>query len=111
MIRHSVMFKVKPGMDREQILSIMNSIPLNVDKIRYWQVRYNNEDHGEGGDYWDMQLVADFETWDDLHAYEADAYHKRMVDLLIPMFSHRAICDFAFDESNVGGKFGALKYG
>lgn len=111
MIRHSVMFKVAPNKSYEEIVSIFNTIPMNVEGIIYWQLRLNDKDKGSGADHWDIQLIADFKSWEDLYRYENHQYHKKMVDLLMPMLSSRAICDFEFDDTSVGGKFGVMRMG
>ncbi len=96
MIRHSVMFKVAPGVDIKKMLEYFAAIEANVDRIKYWQVKLNDHTRGTGSDFWDLQLIADFSNWDDFEYYSNDANHKRMVELLMPMLSHRAMCDYEF---------------
>lgn len=108
MIRHSVMFKVAEGVDIKHMLELFAAIQLNVDKIKYWQVRVNDHSRGSGGDFWDVQLIADFATWTDFEHYSNDPFHLKMVSQLMPMLTHRAMCDYEFEDYNGVGSYGPV---
>lgn len=97
MIRHAVMFRMASGTEFDDAKGILDELPGKVPQIRGWHVSKNEgrPDDGVGAsDFWDILLVADFESWEDLAAYEGHPFHLDVVARLTPMFTARAITDF-----------------
>ncbi len=77
MISHLVLFKFKPGVDREdvRVLAVvqdMDGLPLAIPAIRGWEHGFNITDDGGA---WDYGLRALFDSEADLHAYFEHSAH------------------------------------
>jgi hypothetical protein len=97
MIRHVVMFRKAAAAQFSEIERILLTLPPAIPTIRHFQVgRTTIAKAHRNGDHWDVVLIADFDTWDALFAYEAHPYHLDVVAKLTPMFTARAITDFTF---------------
>ena len=101
MIRHVFMWKVAPSADPAEVIRILNELPARIPHIRTWAVGKHQGAPGASGDLWDYALVCDFDSMEGLQAYSDDPFHMQVVDLLLPMFSARAVCDFEFQSDNV----------
>ena len=71
MIAHLVMFKFKPGIERDdsrvtEVVSGMNELPARVPLIRGWEHGFNLTPDAQA---WDYGLRALFDNERDLHRY------------------------------------------
>jgi hypothetical protein len=97
MVRHVFLWKVRPGASAEEIFKILNTLPDRVPDIRNWTLGSHRGAPGSSGDLWEHGLVCDFDSFEALKAYSEHPYHVEVVEKLTPMFSARAVCDFALD--------------
>jgi hypothetical protein len=93
MIRHVFLWKVKPGVDPEEVIRIMNELPPAIPWIRSWQIgphqgpkRYENT--------WDYGMTVDFDSLEDYNRYSDHPVHKSIVPRIVPLFAARAVVDF-----------------
>jgi Stress responsive A/B Barrel Domain len=101
MIRHVVMFKMAASASYAEIERLLNELPQKVPGIRYWQVGHNAGKpaaYEATHDFWDVTLIADFDTWAAFESYSVDSFHLSIVDKLMPMFTARAMTDYEFHK-------------
>jgi len=99
MIRHVFLWRVAPGADPREILSILDQLPARIPQIRTWELGAHQGEPDGNGDPWEYGLVCDFDSMDDLEAYTNDPFHQEVVARLLPMFSERAVVDFELSET------------
>jgi hypothetical protein len=102
-IRHMFMWRLKNLNEAEEVLSVLNELPGQVPVIKGWAVGAHHGAPGDSGEPWHGGLVADFDSFDDLHAYETHPFHVDVVERLLPKFADRAVADFPFEPSMLGG--------
>lgn len=104
MVRHMFMWRLKDPNEADTVLSVLNELPEAVPVIRGWAVGAHHGAPGDSGDPWHGGLVADFDSFDDLHAYESHPFHVDVVEKLLPKFSARAVVDFPLAPSSGGAQ-------
>ena len=97
MLRHIFLWKVASGCDPEKIIRTLNELPAEIPWIRSWQIgrhhgpaRYENT--------WEYGLTVDFDSLEDYNRYSDHPSHKRIVPIIVPMFSARAVLDLELTE-------------
>jgi hypothetical protein len=94
MIRHVVMFKLKPGVSvaqRDEWLEMSRRVHEQIDLVRAYSI---------GADLlhlprsYDVAVVADFDSLDDVRAYADDPAHLSTVELSRSLSEHIASVDF-----------------
>jgi hypothetical protein len=93
MIRHVFLWKVAPGADGEQIIRILAALPPVIPGIRRWEIGPHKGPRRYESIY-DGGLTMDFDSLEDYEAYSDHPEHQRVLPLLAPMFSSRAVVDF-----------------
>lgn len=99
MIRHVVMFKFKEeaeGRSKAENLAItkamLEALPAKIDLIRASTVSINSPDADQSN--YDLCLVADFDSFEDLAAYIVHPDHKAVGAFMRPVRLDRACVDF-----------------
>ena len=96
MIRHVVMFKLRPGVSeaqRDEWLEMSRRVHEQIDLVRAYSI---------GADLlhlprsYDVAVVADFDSLDAVRAYADDPAHLSTVELSRSLSEHIASVDFEF---------------
>ena len=94
MIRHVVMFRLRPGVSeaqRDEWLEMSRRAHQRIDLVRAYSI---------GADLlhlprsYDVAVVADFDSLDDVRAYADDPAHLSTVELSRSLSEHIASVDF-----------------
>ena len=99
MIRHIVMFKFKEeaeGRTKAENIAItkamLEALPAKIDLIRASSVTVNSPD--ADGSNFDLCLISDFDSFEDLAAYIVHPDHKAVGAFMRPVRLDRACVDF-----------------
>ncbi|MGM9646896.1 MAG: Dabb family protein [Eubacteriales bacterium] len=99
MIRHVVMFKFKEeaeGRTKAENLAItkqmLEALPAKINRIRASAVHLNSPDADQTN--YDLCLICDFDTWEDLAAYIVHPDHKAVGVFMRPVRLDRACVDY-----------------
>jgi hypothetical protein len=95
MIAHLVLFRLDPGVGRDDprvrvVIESMAALPGRIRTIRGWEHGWNLTADDEA---WDYGLRALFATRDDLHAYFEHPAHRPVLDGWAGI-ARLAFCDF-----------------
>ena len=77
--RHVLMMRFRDDASEEQIEAFFDglaSMPKRIDQIRCYDF---GPDLGLGSSNFDMALIADFDSEDDWHSYDAHPHHQAFV--------------------------------
>ena len=94
MIRHVVMFKLRPGVSeaqRDEWLEMSRRVHERIDLVRAYSI---GEDLLHLPRSYDVAVVADFDSLDDVRAYADDPAHLSTVELSRSLSEHIASVDF-----------------
>lgn len=99
MIRHIVMFKFKEeaeGRTKAENIAItkamLDALPEKIDLIRASTVKTNSPDADQSN--YDLCLISDFDTWEDLAAYIIHPDHKAVGAFMRPVRLDHSCVDF-----------------
>ena len=99
MIRHIVMFKFKEeaeGRTKAENIAItkamLEALPAKIDLIRASSVTVNSPD--ADGSNFDLCLISDFDSFEDLAAYIVHPDHKAVGAFMRPVRLDRACVDY-----------------
>ena len=99
MIRHVCMFEFLPeagGRTREENVAItkamLEALPEKIDLIRASTVAVNAEGAPAGN--WDLILISDFDSLEDLAAYQVHPDHVAVGTFMKPVRKSRSCVDF-----------------
>lgn len=96
MIRHVVLFKLKPGVshdDRDRWLEMSRAAHARIASVRAFSI--GPDLMGLPRSY-DVAVVADFDSLDDVRDYAAHPQHLPVVELARGLSEHIASVDFEF---------------
>ena len=94
MIRHVVMFKLKPGVSpaqRDEWLKISRRVHGEIDIVRAYSI---GEDLLRLPRSYDVAVVADFDSLEDVRAYADHPLHLSAVELSRELSEHIVSVDF-----------------
>jgi Stress responsive A/B Barrel Domain len=99
MVRHVFLWNVSPeagpdggGRVVEALERIRNApVPASTWTLGADVPPAGSED---SGGRWQYALVCDYAGWDELAAYYSTPEHAAVVDEILPLIAHRAVCDF-----------------
>ena len=94
MIRHVVMFKLKPGVSpaqRDEWLEISRRVHGEIDIVRTYSI---GEDLLRLPRSYDVAVVADFDSLEDVRAYADHPLHLSAVELSRALSEHIVSVDF-----------------
>lgn len=101
MVRHVVMFSFKDEAEGcskaenvAQTKAMLDALPGKIPQIRAQSVACN--DPQAAGDNYDLVLISDFDSYDDLHAYLVHPDHVAVGQFMRPRRIARACVDFTF---------------
>ncbi|MFP4697203.1 MAG: Dabb family protein [Eubacteriales bacterium] len=99
MIRHIVMFKFKEeveGMKKTEIIEkakiMIEELEKKIESIRFLKVGINSKEANQ--DNFDLVLVSDFDTMEDLNNYQVHPDHQIVVAFIKKVVESRACVDF-----------------
>ncbi len=99
MIRHIVLFKFKEeaeGRTKAENVAItkamLEALPAKIDLIRHSEVKVNSATADQTN--YDLCLISDFDSFDDLAAYIVHPDHKAVGAFMRPVRLDRACVDF-----------------
>lgn len=100
MIKHIVLFKLKEFENEDQKAVVRNKITHallalkgKIEVLKYIEVGQNYELMSSS---YDMCLITHFETLKDLEIYRSHPEHLKVVELIKPNATGRAVIDFEF---------------
>lgn len=106
MIRHVVCFRLSaqdPARRREDARTVADQIGSLAGRIESLRTLSVGVDLGVAAGHWDIALVEDLDTPDDLAAYLAHPEHQRVVAAIDPLIAERAVVDLEIDPPGGGG--------
>ena len=95
MIRHIVMFKFKDENKAENVRKtkeMLDALPAKIDLIVRSETHLN--DNSDDDRNYDLLLISDFNSLDDLHAYIEHPDHKAIGAFMRPLRESRPCTDF-----------------
>lgn len=100
MIKHIVLFKLKEfenedlkAVVRNKITHALLALKEKIEVLKYIEVGQNYELMSPS---YDMCLITHFETLKDLEAYRIHPEHLKVVELIKPNATGRAVIDYEF---------------
>ena len=100
MIKHIVLFKLKEfenedlkAVVRNKITHALLALKEKIEVLKYIEVGQNYELMSPS---YDMSLITHFETLKDLEAYRIHPEHLKVVELIKPNATGRAVIDYEF---------------
>lgn len=96
MIRHIAVFRFKPEFDeaqRQEWMDMIAALPHHIPEIKAMSI---GKDLLRGPHSYDVGLVADFESFDAMDAYNKHPEHQKVLDVSGPVKEHLAVVDFEF---------------
>lgn len=95
MIRHIVFFKLQDNspQNKKRVKDIILPLKDTIDTIRSYQVGINFADEERA---YDLALVGDFETKEDLANYAKHPEHLKVISILKSMGIKTKVVDFEF---------------
>lgn len=94
MIRHICMFKLKEENKAENLLELTVRVQSlqDIEQIRRFEVAFNSADMPDSN--YDVALIFDFETAEDLEAYQNHPSHKAFGAFITQIRESRACIDY-----------------
>lgn len=95
MVRHIWLWKFADGADARGVIATLNELPAQIPLVRSWHVGL----HGckdPWGTAWDGALVCEFDSFEDLAAYDVDPFHQEVVRRTASAFAAHAVVDYEF---------------
>lgn len=100
MIKHIVMFKLKEVNGRSEYENALEAkerfkdVIANVNELKAGEVVINSKDAPQ--DNYTISLICDFESIDDLNAYQVHPAHKKFGAFIAEIKSERACIDYEY---------------
>ena len=100
MIKHIVMFKLKEANDRSEYENAVeakarfNKVIENVSELKKGEVVINSADAPQSN--YTIALLCDFESIDDLNAYQVHPVHKEFGAFIAELKTDRACIDYEY---------------
>lgn len=94
MIRHVAVFRFKPEFteaQRQEWIDLVRALPNHIEQIRSMSV---GKDVLHGPVSYDVAIVADFDSLEDLDVYSSHPMHQPVLDMSGPVKNHLAVVDF-----------------
>lgn len=96
MVRHIVLFQLKNAAEKQEVMNrfkaAIEALPATISWIRHIEVRFNmNPD-----EMYDIALVSEFDTLEDVKRYAVHPDHVAAGKLLAPLKESRACVDYEF---------------
>ena len=99
MIKHVVLFQLNPEVPeiaRQEIANTFKSrieeLPQQIPCIQHIEVGLNVNPE----ELWDICLVSEFDTMEDLHSYAVHPAHCKVASMIRPYVKGRSCVDYAF---------------
>lgn len=97
MVRHVVLFKLKPDVPLDEKKEIMlrfknaiEALPAHIDFIRKVEVGINLNP----AEHWDLALYSEFDSLEDVKAYSVHPEHVKAAGILADVKIDRACVDY-----------------
>lgn len=94
MIKHIVMFKLNDVSKAEEAKERFNKVIENVSELKKGEVVINSAAAPESN--YTIALICDFETIDDLNAYQVHPVHKEFGAFIAEIKTDRACIDYEY---------------
>lgn len=100
MIKHIVMFKLKEANGKSEYENAIeakehfNKVIENVKELKKGEVVINSKDADQSN--YTISLLCDFETIDDLNAYQVHPVHKEFGEFIAGIKTDRACIDYEY---------------
>ncbi|MDE6775593.1 MAG: Dabb family protein [Ruminococcus sp.] len=94
MIRHIVMFKLNDVSKAEEAKERFNNVIENVSEIKKGKVVINSADAPDSN--YTIALICDFDSIDDLNAYQIHPAHKEFGAFIAEIKISRACIDYEY---------------
>lgn len=94
MIKHIVMFKLNDVSKAEETKERFNKVIENVSELKKGEVVINSADAPQSN--YTIALICDFETIDDLNAYQVHPVHKEFGAFIADIKTDRACIDYEY---------------
>jgi hypothetical protein len=98
MIKHIVMFKLKPeaeGKTKEenarQIKSVLDALPENIAQIKLYEVGINFSESPSAAD---ICLVSGFQSVEELNEYRIHPEHQKALDFILKVIDESRVVDY-----------------
>ena len=95
MVRHIFIWSVKDGHDGDAVFADLASLADKVPGLVNWTIgKHEGQDPHASTGTWQYGLTCDFETWDDLAAYQDHPEHNAIVDRVMASYLDWAVVDY-----------------
>jgi len=99
MIKHVVLFKFKSEVELSKNKEKLKNIKVLLEKLKghinclsFIEVGLNSNP----SEAYDLSLITEFETWDDLKAYVVHPEHQKVAAIIRETLDQRACVDYEF---------------
>lgn len=94
MIKHIVMFKLNDVSKAEEAKERFNKVVENVSELKKGEVVINSADAPDSN--YTIALICDFESIDDLNAYQVHPAHEEFVAFIAGIKTDRSCIDYEY---------------
>ena len=93
MIRHIVFFKLKDNTpsNKEELKQKLLSLRENIKEVQFLEVGLN---FSESERAYDVSLIVDFKSKEDLEIYAKDAYHQEVISFIKEKTTETKVVDY-----------------
>lgn len=98
MIKHIVFYKLEDRADGSERAQEVDRLRAEVEALRD-QIPFvleielgENENDTEAA--WDLALYSEFDSWEDLEAYQVHPAHERVKEMVDGLIADRAVADY-----------------
>jgi len=96
MVKHMVLFQLKDAAEKQQVMNdfkaAIEALPQVISWIRHIEVRFNTNP----GEAFDIALVSEFDSLDDVKRYAIHPNHVAAGKILAELKENRACVDYEF---------------
>jgi electron transfer flavoprotein alpha subunit len=90
-IRHIVFFKLNDKNDAKEVKEKLLTLKEKVDVVQYLEVGINFADEARA---YDLSLIVDVKTKDDLEKYAKDEYHQEVIKYIKTKANDTKVVDY-----------------
>ena len=91
MVRHIVFFKLNDKDDAKEVKEKLLTLKEKVDVVKYLEVGINFADEDRA---YDLSLIVDVKTKDDLKKYAKDEYHQKVIKYIKTKANDTKVVDY-----------------
>jgi hypothetical protein len=94
-VRHIFLWSVKDGFDGDAVLSRLSELETGVPGLRGWSIgKHEGGTPNSSAGSWQYALTCDFDSFEDLDAYQSHPFHEGVVADVMDSCDAWAVIDY-----------------